>query len=109
MTRFVLYFNKEHYDGYEVSGHSTNDANDEEGRLVCSAVSSAVIMTANTITDILNIKADVTVKDGYLKIIVKSPDDKTDLLIDGLKLHINELKNEYKGRIKLITEDYNND
>ena len=39
MTRFVLYFNKEHYDGYEVSGHSTNDANDEEGRLVCSAVS----------------------------------------------------------------------
>lgn len=109
MTKFILYSNKEHFLGYEVEGHSTNDQNDQEGKLVCSAVSSAVIMTANTITDILSVKADVTVKDGYLKILVKSPDDKTDLLIEGLKLHINELKNEYKGRIKLITEDYNND
>lgn len=101
MTRFVLYFNKEHFTGYEVSGHSTNDANDEEGRLVCSAVSSAVIMTANTITDVLKAKSDVEVSDGYLKITVKQPDDKTDLLINGLKLHISELAKEYKGKIEI--------
>lgn len=102
MTRFVLYFNKEHYDGYEVSGHSTNDANDEEGRLVCSAVSSAVIMTANTITDILNLKSDIKVDDGYLKITISEPDENSDLLIEGLKLHLNELSKEYKGKIEIF-------
>ena len=101
MTKFVLYFNKEHFTGYEVSGHSTNDVNDDEGRLVCSAVSSAVIMTANTITDILKAESDIKVFDGYLKITVKQPDDKTDLLIDGLKLHISELAKEYKGKIEI--------
>ena len=102
MTRFVLYFNKEHYDGYEVSGHSTNDANDEDGRFVCSAVSSAVIMTANTITDILNLKSDIKVDDGYLKITISEPDENSDLLIEGLKLHLNELSKEYKGKIEIF-------
>ena len=101
MTRFVLYFNKEHYDGYEVSGHSTNDANDEEGRLVCSAVSSAVIMTANTLSDVLGAEVDVKVEDGYLKVTVKNPDDKSDLIIGGLELHMNALADEYKGNIKI--------
>ena len=101
MTKFILYSNKEHFTGYEVTGHSTNDANDDEGRLVCSAVSSAVVLTANTITDILKAKSDVEVSDGYLKIIIEHPDDKTDLLIKGLKLHISELAKEYKGKIEI--------
>ena len=101
MTKFVLYFNKEHFTGYEVSGHSTNDANDEIGRLVCSAVSSAVIMTANTITDVLCKKSEVEVDDGYLKITVEQPDDNTDFVIKGLKLHLNELAKEYKGKIEI--------
>ena len=75
MTEFVLYFNKEHYTGYEVSGHSTDNANDDKGRLVCSAVSSAVIMTANAITDIVNAESDIKIDDGYLKITVLNPND----------------------------------
>lgn len=102
MTKFVLCFNKEHFTGYEVSGHSTDNANDDEGRLVCSAVSSAVIMTANTITDILNLKSDIEVRDGYLKIIISNPDERSDLLIEGLKFHINELSKEYKGKIEIF-------
>jgi uncharacterized protein YsxB (DUF464 family) len=101
MTKFVLYKNKEHFIGYEVSGHSTVDADDTQGKLVCSAVSSAVIMTANTLSDVLGAEVDVKVEDGYLKVTVKNPDDKSDLIIGGLELHMNALADEYKGNIKI--------
>lgn len=102
MTKFVLYSNGEHFTGFETSGHSTVNADDDMGRLVCSAVSSAVIMTANAITDIVNAKSNVEVKDGYLKVIILEPDEKTDLLIESLKLHITELSNEYNGKIEIL-------
>ncbi len=102
MTRFVLYTEKEHFKGFETSGHSTVNENDEIGKLVCSAVSSAVIMAANTITDVLNMSADVSVDDGYLKIIIENPNEKSDLIIKGLALHMNELKNEYIGKIEIL-------
>ncbi|MBQ5591060.1 MAG: ribosomal-processing cysteine protease Prp [Clostridia bacterium] len=102
MTKFVLYSKKEHFIGYEVSGHSTNNQNDDEGRLVCSAVSSAVIMAANTITDVLNLNADVKVDDGYLKLTVLNPNEESDVIIKGLQLHICELAKEHKGKIQII-------
>ena len=102
MTKFVLYSKKEHFIGYEVSGHSTNNQNDDEGRLVCSAVSSAVIMAANTITDVLNLNADVKVDDGYLKLTVLNPNEESDVIIKGLQLHIYELAKEHKGKIQII-------
>lgn len=101
MTRFVLYTEKEHFKGFETSGHSTVNENDEIGKLVCSAVSSAVIMAANTITDVLNKSADVSVDDGYLKLVIDNPDENSDLIIKGLELHMNELKNEYIGKIEI--------
>ena len=102
MTKFILYSNKEHFIGYEVSGHSTTDANDTLGRQICSAVSSAVIMTANTLSDVLCTKAQVDVSDGYLKVTLENPDEKSDLIIKGLELHMNELAKEHKGKIKII-------
>ncbi len=101
MTKFVLYTEKEHFKGFEVSGHSTMNEKDSLGKLVCSAVSSAVILTANTITDVLNLTADVSVDDGYLKIIIDNPNENSDLIIEGLKLHMSELKNEYVGKIEI--------
>lgn len=101
MTKFVLYSNGEHFTGFEASGHSTANVDDNIGRLVCSAVSSAVILITNGITDIANAKATVEVKDGYLKVIVLEPCEKTDLLIESLKLHMTELSKEYNGKIEI--------
>lgn len=102
MTEFVLYKENEQLKGFRVSGHSTESANDQKGKLVCSAVSSAVIMTANAITDILKIDSDITVNGGFLEIILKNPDEKSDLLIKSLNFHIKELAKEYSGTIKII-------
>jgi uncharacterized protein YsxB (DUF464 family) len=88
---------------FEIRGHSTVDSDDEQGKIICSAVSSAAIMAANTITDIIGDKADVICSDGLLSVAVKDPSKTKDVLL-GLKLHLTELENEYPDRIKVIME-----
>ena len=53
MTRVKFLFKNGSLSGYEIKGHSTNCVDDLEGKIVCSAVSSAAYMTANTITEII--------------------------------------------------------
>ena len=86
--------------GFTVSGHSGYA---EEGSdIVCSAVSSAVIMTANTITEIQHINADVTENDGFLKLSLSREEAKNcEIILNGLKLHLTALSEQYKKYIKV--------
>ncbi len=90
--------------GFSISGHSSVNCDDEEGKLVCSAVSSAAYMTANTITDIIGDKADIKVSDAKLSLKVKKPNEKTVAVLEGLRLHLEQLSNEYKDRISILSE-----
>ena len=90
--------------GFTITGHCTADASDEQGRLVCSAVSSAAYMTANTITEIIGDKADIEVNDGEMILKVKKPSDKTRAILEGFKLHIQQLEEQYKDCIKVYLE-----
>ena len=47
--------------GFCVSGHSSRNCDDELGKIVCSAVSSAVYLVANTVTDVIGDVADVEI------------------------------------------------
>ena len=86
--------------GFTVLGHSGYGQEGED--IVCSAISSATIMTANTITEVLKINADVTDGDGILKVRI-SPDDaeKASAIMQGLLLHLNALEEQYSKYIKL--------
>ena len=87
-----------------MTGHCTADSSDEQGRLVCAAVSSAAYMTANTITEIIGDKADIEVDDGKMVLLVKSPSEKTLAVLEGFKLHIQQLEEQYKDCIKVYLE-----
>ena len=87
-----------------MSGHCTADSSDEQGRIVCAAVSSAAYMTANTITEIIGDKADIEVNDGKMVLKVKNPSDKTLAVLEGFKLHIQQLEEQYKDCIKVYLE-----
>lgn len=86
--------------GFTVSGHSGYA---EEGSdIICAAVSSAVLMTANTITEIQHINADVTENDGFLSLnLSKHEAEKSSVLLNGLKLHLTALSEEYTKYIKV--------
>ena len=58
MTKVVFYGDPK-LTGFCIKGHSTNNVDDEIGRLVCAFISSAAYMTANTVTDIIKANAFV--------------------------------------------------
>ena len=86
--------------GFEISGHS--DFAEEGSDIVCAAISSAAYMTANTVTEILHINAQVTEDDGLMKVRM-SPNDalKACDILSGLKLHLTALAEQYKNFIKV--------
>ncbi|MBE6796335.1 MAG: ribosomal-processing cysteine protease Prp [Ruminococcaceae bacterium] len=90
--------------GFEISGHAgfASHGND----IVCSAVSSAAYMAANTIIEIMGIDAMADVSDGRMKILVppESTDKSKDTLL-GLELHLKELSRQYPNNVTItITE-----
>ncbi len=87
--------------GFCVSGHSSVNCDDELGKIVCSAVSSAVYLVANTVTEIIGDSAKAETRDGLMNFEVINPSSETYKIMDGLKLHLTELSKEYSNNIKI--------
>ena len=104
MTRVKFLSKQESLYGFEIKGHSSSDCNDSEGKIVCSAVSSAAYMAANTITEIIGDECDADVQDAKMFFRVKNPGQNTIAVLEGFKLHITELSKQYSNRIRIITE-----
>ena len=100
MTTVTFFKSDDIICGFEISGHS--DFAEEGSDIVCAAISSAAYMTANTVTEILHINAQVTEDDGLMKVRM-SPNDalKACDILSGLKLHLTALSEQYKNFIKV--------
>ncbi len=104
MTCVKFLLKNESLYGFEIKGHSSCDCNDNEGKIVCAAVSSAAYMTANTVTEIIGDECDITVNDALMRLRVITPSQKAIAVLQGLKLHLTELSKQYSKRIKITTE-----
>ena len=104
MTCVKFLSNKESLYGFEIKGHRSFDCNDDEGKIVCSAVSSAAYLTANTITEIIGDECEIDVQDALMRVKVINPSQNTIVVLSGLKLHLTELSRQYSKRIKITTE-----
>lgn len=100
MTTAKFLFSDDLIVSFELSGHSGYG---EEGTdIVCSAVSSAVYMAANTITEILKLNPETAVRNGYLRVQMNLEDArKSKAITDGLYLHLSELQCQYPNNLKL--------
>ena len=87
--------------GFQARGHAGFA---ESGRdVVCAAVSSAVYMAANTVTEILGLSPEISERDGVLCLSLseaQAPAAAAVLL--GLQLHLQSLCRQYPD---YITED----
>ena len=100
MTTAKFLFSDEVVVSFELSGHSGYAEEGED--IVCSAVSSAVYMAANTIIEIMKLNPEAEVRDGYLKIQMDLDDArKSKVITDGLYLHLSELQGQYPNNLKL--------
>ena len=87
-------------DGFEISGHSgyAEVGND----IVCAAVSSAAYMCANTLTEILGLKPELSETDGTMKLkLNREESQKADAVLRGLILHLEQLSLQYPDFIKI--------
>lgn len=103
MTNAVFYLKDGFITRFKISGHTTN-YDCEQGRLVCACVSSAVYLTANTVTDVIFAKADIIEQDGFIDFTLLDKFNECDVVLKGLKLHLTELSKDYKNFIKITTE-----
>ena len=86
--------------GFDVNGHSGSAACGQD--IVCAAVSSAVYMAANTLTEVCGCAADIHEKDGDLALRVIEPDvTKAQNVLQGLQIHLQGLTAQYPKFIKI--------
>ena len=85
--------------GFSVSGHAMfADAGED---IVCAAVSSAVYMAANTLTEILRLRPQIDLEEGRMRIAFRSPDEiqRAQDILKGLQLHLTQLASDYPNNI----------
>lgn len=86
-----------------VSGHAEYAEFGQD--IVCASVSSAVMLTANMITEIFSVKADVFAKADAVTIRLSEQSEDGSRILEGLLLHLQEIENDFPDNLKLqITE-----
>ena len=101
MTK-IEFFNdsSEKLTGFHVYGHTGFAYTGED--VVCAAISSAVIMVMNTVTDVMHISADVSAEDGDAVMKISSENaGACQSILQGLKLHLLELEKQYSDFIEV--------
>ncbi len=102
MIRAEFFARNQSFCGFSVSGHA--GAAPAGSDIVCAAVSSAVYLTANAITEVLKVKAKVQVQqDGFLSLSVPEEDQEScHLFFQALWLHLSQLSQQYPKSLKVI-------
>ncbi len=98
MIKVKFFLSEKILSGFEVSGHSGSAEAGQD--IVCSAVSSAVIMVVNTITEIVKIPAETEAKSGYIFFKVGQAEN-VQYILRGLELHLKELEKQYPDYLKI--------
>ena len=100
MTTAKFLFSDDTVISFEVRDHSGYAEEGED--IVCSAISSAVYMAANTIIEIMKLNPEAEVRDGYFKFTMNVEDARNSKTItDGLYLHLSQLQSQYPNNLKL--------
>ena len=100
MTTAKFLFSDDTIISFEVRDHSGYAEEGED--IVCSAVSSALYMAANTIIEIMKLNPETEVRDGYFRFTMNVEDArKSKVITDGLYLHLSQLQGQYPNNLKL--------
>ncbi len=104
MTNISFLKNGSLITGFKITGHATASAEDEKGKLVCSAISSAAYLTANTITDVIGARADIAVSEGEMLLKLLDGVDSCQVVLKGFRLHVKELSKQFKNYVIVNSE-----
>lgn len=103
MIRAEFYESEGKLTGFRVTGHAGFAESGQD--IVCAAVSTAISLTANIITDGFFMEADVSAGDNVITCKVNSPDDRTQAVLSVLKAQLGIIIEEFPNTIKIITTE----
>ena len=103
MIRAEFFCSGSSLTGFSVSGHAGFADPGED--IVCASVSSAVQMAANGITEILALKAEVTVEENRVSLSLKAPSKMGEAFLQALRLHLKLLSEDYPKTIILVNSE----
>ncbi len=101
MIRAKFFSKAGHLTGFLVSGHAGYaDAGED---IVCAAVSSAVQLTANGITEVLGLRAQVRAEGDTVSLRLDNPvaSGEAEAFLQALQLHLSVLAEDYPKNVKL--------
>ena len=89
--------------GFECKGHSGTAESGQD--VICAFVSSACYMAANTVTDVIGLKAEAADADGYMRLSIEESPKIAQDIFNGMRLQLAALSEQYPNTIKVITEE----
>ncbi len=82
-----------------MEGHA--GAGSQGSDIVCAALSSAAYMAANTITDVMGVRAEAAVSDARFSLVLPADAPKEAIqVMEGLQLHLEQLEGQYPTSIQ---------
>ncbi|MDO4742589.1 MAG: ribosomal-processing cysteine protease Prp [bacterium] len=104
MTTVRFYKSDNAICGFNIIGHSSESCSDFNGKLVCAAVSSAAYMTVNTLTEVIGAKVSAKISEAQMKVLLISGIEKSQPILKGFRIHIEQLSQQYESNLKIISE-----
>ncbi|HZK39738.1 MAG TPA: ribosomal-processing cysteine protease Prp [Clostridia bacterium] len=101
MVKVIIFTSEGVLRGFDISGHAGTATAGKD--IVCAAVSSAAYLVANTITEVIGIRAQAKVSKASMHLkLTKEQSLKAQVILKGFELHINELQKAHPKNIKVI-------
>ena len=107
MTKVEIFRKNGNIIGYKASGHS--GYSEQGSDIICSAISTSLQMTLIGIQEVLKLKVDFKINDGFLDVDLKNIRlDKltqTNILTEAMAIFLKELTKQYPKYIRLVEKE----
>ena len=107
MTKVEIFRKNGNIIGYKASGHS--GYSEQGSDIICSAISTSLQMTLIGIQEVLKLKVDFKINDGFLDVDLKNISlDKltqTNIHTETMAIFLKELTKQYPKYIRLVEKE----
>ncbi len=107
MTKVEIFRKNGNIIGYKASGHS--GYSEQGSDIICSAISTSLQMTLIGIQEVLKLKVDFKINDGFLDVDLKNISQnkltQTNILTESMAMFLKELTKQYPKYIRLVEKE----
>ena len=107
MTKVEIFRKNGNIIGYKASGHS--GYSEQESDIICSAISTSLQMTLIGIQEVLKLKVDFKINNGFLDVDLKNISQskltQTNILTEAMAIFLKELTKQYPKYIRLVEKE----